>query len=1133
MTFNQSYRKYNNGPQHTGQSESVLENVAEKQLPMDLSKEAFLESVRNNASTVLIGETGSGKTTCTPAHLLEAFPDAKIAFTSPRVLPALTVSEYVAEKRGQKVGQDIGVITRQEANVSDDTRLTFMTDGVLLSMFKKDPLLMEFDIVAIDEAHERSLNIDLSLGLLKDAQKKRKAEGKKELKIIIASATIEEEKFVTYFDGVPPLKVPGRMYPVDIVYSPLENDSRGGVETEYFAAAKVTKKIISSGEEGDILIFMPGEQEIGKTVNELEQIIGNDDSFEILPLYGSLQKNEQKKVFTKNGKRKIIVSTNIAETSVTIPGVRHVIDTGTVKQKNYNPDTGIDELKLIETSQANMNQRMGRAGRTAPGTCYRLMGKEDFESREEFQKSEIKRANLGETVLRMKDMGIDDVEGFDFIESPSKESLRDALVQLYKLGALDDSGKITEMGKEMAHLEMRPDLSRMLVEAKHQECLPLMVDLCSMISANKPVMIQGKTEKAKTHEEAVAIHDQMMNQQKLKVPESDFLTLLQIWKKWTDSGYNGRFAYDHLLNVQALKDIGLTRGQLLKNLANSGMPVDYNEDAIDVSKMLKCLYSGASDAIMFSEDGGRSYYPFTNDPARNGAQIFPGSSVFKAGGNLIFAFNVSRAEKMVTDKNTGVQVKRNNLWAKTCHKLTLDDVKTLAPGSVVEKKEGDMYRSYYGSFDYHQAYGVYVFGKRIDVIHKPVEGYVPPSENSYYNPSLYRESRVEQINFVATPGDIAELFPEIYTANIDIINKVRDYQSRSNEEILFSVDQEDLLVDTYSSYREAILKFNIKTKEDVLEHKNDFRLHLEDFLSDEERARIDLRSPKEIVVNGKVFSVTYTVSVGKKIAKVLIKKIEDVGDFLQVQLPSFEGRNEVTFSLSHTQPQVINHNARYSYFGNNPENELVFCSVKELRDYYDQYQKSEEKKKRRHERKETERSEVSVPSIRIVEEIRAVPSTEKTIERKEKVEAVALDISDIRNLLLYFRGITQEKNIRELKDKDKILERIKEISRRSVEITKEMENKKEISLGNGEMSELLQSVRAIAKRIGISPSQAEQLPFVYKHNEIALAQSAKRNEVDIDEILLKKITAKSLDFALEKNAVFTDDEADEILIDLV
>jgi superfamily II DNA/RNA helicase len=1122
-----------------GLTSQASQEFSEKQLPMDAKKEAFLEAVRNQSSTILIGETGSGKTTCTPGYLLDAFPDAKIAFTSPRVLPALSVSEYVAEKRGGRVGGEIGVITRQERSVSDETRLSFMTDGILLSMFKKDPLLMEFDIVTVDEAHERSLNIDICLGLLKQAQEKRKAHGEKELKIIVASATIEEEKFVIYFDDQSALKVPGRMYPVGVVYVPPSLDQSGKQEPESTAAARLTKKIIDSSEGGDILIFMPGEQEIYSTIEEIELLVGSDNSLEILPLYGSMQKNEQKKVFTNNGKQKIIVSTNVAETSLTIPGVRHVIDTGTVKQKQYNPVTGIDELKLIKTSQANMNQRKGRAGRVAPGTCYRLMSEEDFNLRDEFLQPEIRRANLGETVLRMKDMGINDVENFPFIDSPSRTRINDAVKQLRSLGALDEKGYITEVGKEMAHLQMRPDISRMLLEAKHEGVLETMVTLCSILSAEKPVMIQGKPEKAKSLEEENKTREQMANQDKLKIQGSDFLTLLNVWNEWILSGYSGPFAYNHLLNARVLKDIGLARTQLLKNLAESGVQVDTISKPIDAHKMLLCLYKGSPGGLFYNNGSGKfsfkkaeEFFPFNEDPALYEAKIFPGSTVFKNGGNLLFALNVARTEKKITDRY-GEERIVSNLWAKICHKLTYETFEALVPGSVTEKEEGEPYVNYSGS-GYKQAVGVYVLGKKLETKEKFLPEYVPPahSRSNWRDAYDARYERQETL-FVPLPSKIESVIPEVGNNNRVTLQKIKDYLVRSGGKILLSEENRLKVDDIYAFYAEMIAKHGITTKEDMIEHANDFMVHVEDFISQDMMNSVDADTPKLIVGNSKIFAISYTHErVGGKeikVATIQIPEPKDVQDLLTVTMPAFTAVDTVSFALSYEmqRPGGWSSGQRMGV--------MKFSSLDELRTYYEQYIKAEEKRLRRHERKEQE----SVPQEPVAygkesdEKHNATPSFREEKKEKVKIEPVALDISDIRNLLAYFRSVIQVKPDRELKDKDKVLERIKEVSSKGVDALRKMEQTQSQQIDPSTLADLMQSVRVLAKRIGVPVSLAEQLPYLYKHNQNALLQAAIRNDVEKDEDLLKKIIATSIEYSLEDQKLFTEEKADEVLVELV
>ena len=1109
------------------------QETAPKQLPMDAYKEDFLEAVRNQESTILIGENGSGKTTGTPGYLLDTFPEAKIAFTSPRVLPALTVSEYVAEKRGGKIGGEIGVITRQEKNVSDETRLTFMSDGVLLSMFKNDPLLMDMDIVTIDEAHERSLNIDLCLGLLKDAQKKRKEQGKKELKIIVASATMEEEKFVDYFEGVKALKVPGRMYPVDLSYVPPGVGVDGEKESHELTAARLVKKIVTSREEGDILIFMPGEQEITKTIDEINQLVGSMSSLEVLPLYSSLQKNEQKKVFQNNGKRKIIVATNIAETSVTIPLVRHVIDTGTVKQKNYNPDTGIDELKIIETSQANMNQRMGRAGRTAPGTCYRLMSEGAFKDREEFQKPEIKRANLGETILRMKDMGINDVAHFDFIESPKKESIRDAISQLKKLGALGEDDMITDIGKKMAHLEMRPDLSRMLIEAESLGALKDMVNLCSMISSTKQLMIQGKPEKAKSEEDSRKVNEQMRNQATLRVKGSDFLTLLTIWDRYAQSNYSGAFAYNHLLNNQGLIEVGRTRSQLLKNLAEGGVQVNQTGDRVDIDKVLTSLVAGSPGGLLYSTDAGRSYNPFNDDEVLYGARIFPGSSVFKNGGNLIFALNIERTEKKEKDRFSGVEVLKSNLWAKTCHTLSAQDIEKMIPGSVIEKDDGSIHKNYNG--DYIQTQGIYILGKRIGVKSKILKGYFPPVDDRFFSSLSYENTPRREYPFTASAYGVIEVIPEVHENNSIVRLTVEDYQKRAWGGLVLSEEQKENISDIYELYTKKITALGITTKEDVLSHKNDFEIKLEDFISQEEMMRIDVNSPKVLSGDEKTFTVLYKqdvlgVHAGKKRVVIQIKEIGDIDDFLQVKLPSFFGADEVVFSLNHASIQTASYHSRYGTFGDNTSNILSFYTIDELRAYNEKHKKAEAKKLRRKERREEVTPE---ESLQVEPKEKESMIGAKPLEVKEKITPITLEIEDIRSLLLFLRGVAQGKHIRELKDKEKVLERVKDVLSKVNATIKEMEYQKSSSLDTGIYADLMQSLRIVAKRVGIPITQSEGLPYVYKHNQKALITSAERNEVEVNEELLKKITTKSIEYSLEHNAVFTDEQADEVIIELV
>jgi hypothetical protein len=1043
-----------------------------QELPIDAHRDTIIEAVRSNPSSIIIGETGSGKTTRIPLFLLHEFLDAKIAVTSPRVLPALSVSEYVAEEGlGQKVGEEVGVITRQERTVSDATRLTFMTDGILLSMLRKDQLLMGLDIVMVDEAHERSLNIDLVLGLLKQAQEARSKQGLKELKIIVTSATIEEKKFSDYFQEAPPIKVPGRLYPIDVRY---EQETNTEIPVTRRAAKKVLE-VVSSTVNGDILIFMPGEDEIRKTIDEIEERNGNNRivDFEILPLYGSMPKEEQKKVFYKNGKRKIIVATNVAETSVTIPGVRYVIDSGLAKQMNFNPITGIDELATIEISQANMNQRAGRAGRTGPGECFRLVSKEDFETREPFQVPEIMRANLSEVILHMKEMGIKNVADFDFIDKPSNARVMVALLHLAELGALDDDGNITEMGKEMSRLQMRPDLSRMLLEAKQMDehTLSAMVDLCSMLSSTKPIFVNPNVIKTKNYEESESLRERERNQNGLKIVGSDLMTLINVWEKWTDSNYRGSFAYKHLLNGKALSEVGLARQQLLKSLGVAGIEVRHGRGEVDKNKIAQAILAGAPEALFFSQSTFSrmpTYEPFNGAIDLSGAKIFPGSVVFQQGGKIIIALNLRQSDSEKDDLFGGTR-KFTNLWARTCHKLTIADLEKIKPGSVKKVPVGEPVEDWSGR-DWKQRVDVYVLGKRIDegsiIVPRPLYAEGLPPRNRFGSTSdLWRErlrephieSVQQEVSYESNPWQISGLLSEIHERNtFEVIAKVKEYRERGGKHFTLSADNLDTIDDIHNNFYARVAKEKgIKTRADVLAHASDFELRLDDFITPEMRASIDEDSPDKIRFHEKTAPITYSSERSiQKIATVNIKDIEDIPLLMEVKLPAFSFQDSVILSLSRP---AIYEAGRYRN-----AMKLTFSSFAELKSYYDQEKKAEEKRRRREERRDTERGSASAGNERIFDvrepetreepprpeqklKVELPPPVPKVVIEKgpltpEKKKEIISEVVDIKAFVVYLRGYVTAKTERELKQKENVLTAVKELVGGINSLIKELES---------------------------------------------------------------------------------------------
>ncbi len=607
-------------------SETIGESSRMKipKFPMDEHRAEVVECVRHNQNAVIIGETGSGKTTRIPDFLLDEFPEAKIAITQPRRVAARSVSRYIAGRRGERVGDEIGYQVRFEDKTTEGTRANFMTDGILLRKLQFDPLLEEYDIVMVDEAHERNLNIDFVLGLLKRVQAERKKRGMKELKVIAASATIEKEKFANYFGGSPTVEVPGRMHPVDVRY---ENEQ---VKDYTKAAAEKVKEITSSGGPGDILIFMPGEQEIRRTIQEIGEL--NLSNVEVMPLFGAMAPEDQDKIFEKNQNRKVIVSTNIAETSVTIDGVRFVIDSGLIKQKEFDPNTGIEALLTKRHAKSGCEQRKGRAGRTAPGTCYRLYPEADYSGRDGYQTPEIARSNLDHVILAMKKIGIEDVRNFEFIDPPKEEAIAQAIETLKMLGALDANEKLTKIGKTMAELPLRPEIARMVIEAEKYHCAGKICTVAAMMG-DKSVFVRPK---GKEHE-ADAAHAQFAK------GGSDFLKMLEVWQQWSAAGFNDKWARDHYLNVRQLFEVREIRSQLMRELKKQEIIVD-DTNGNDSTAIQKCVASGLIQHLMNST-GRHAYEHVIRGSGSDAIFIHPSSAAFSAAPQMMIGANVVTTSK--------------------------------------------------------------------------------------------------------------------------------------------------------------------------------------------------------------------------------------------------------------------------------------------------------------------------------------------------------------------------------------------------------------------------------------------------------------------------------------------------------
>ncbi|KAG8475275.1 hypothetical protein CXB51_032136 [Gossypium anomalum] len=490
MNANSSINKWNGRP-YSQRYYDILEK--RKTLPVWQQKEEFLQVLRANQTLILVGETGSGKTTQIPQFVLDAVdietPDKRrkmmIACTQPRRVAAMSVSRRVAEEMDVTIGEEVGYSIRFEDCSSARTVLKYLTDGMLLREAMTDPLLERYKVIILDEAHERTLATDVLFGLLKEVLKNRP-----DLKLVVMSATLEAEKFQGYFNGAPLMKVPGRLHPVEIFYT--QEPERDYLE----AAIRTVVQIHMCEPPGDILVFLTGEEEIEDACRKITKEVGNMGDqvgpVKVVPLYSTLPPAMQQKIFepapppVKEGGppgRKIVVSTNIAETSLTIDGIVYVIDPGFSKQKVYNPRVRVESLLVSPISKASAHQRSGRAGRTQPGKCFRLYTEKSFNNDLQPQTyPEILRSNLANTVLTLKKLGIDDLVHFDFMDPPAPETLMRALEVLNYLGALDDEGNLTKLGEIMSEFPLDPQMSKMLVVSSEFNCSNEILSVAAMLS---------------------------------------------------------------------------------------------------------------------------------------------------------------------------------------------------------------------------------------------------------------------------------------------------------------------------------------------------------------------------------------------------------------------------------------------------------------------------------------------------------------------------------------------------------------------------------------------------------------------------------------------------------------------------
>lgn len=526
-----------------------------KNLPIYGYRDEFLAALDQFQTIILVGETGSGKTTQLPQYLHEAGytqGGMKIGVTQPRRVAAMSVAQRVSEEMGCKIGNEVGYAIRFEDCTSDKTLIKYMTDGHLLKEVMITPSLDEYQVIMIDEAHERTVHTDILLALLKDLAKERST-----LKLLIASATINAQAFSDFFDGAPIFNVKGRSYPVEIYNTPQP-------EANYLAAAITTLfQIHTSQPSGDVLIFLTGQDEIEaaeERISDISKKLGTRvPELVICPIYANLPTDLQTKIFepTPKGARKVVLATNIAETSLTIDGIVYVIDPGFVKENVYNPATGMSKLVTVACSRASANQRSGRAGRVGPGKCFRLYTKWAFMNEmEESTTPEIQRTNLNGTVLLLKSLGINDLLTFDFMDPPPTETLIGALNQLYALSALNNRGELTKIGRQMAEFPTDPQVAKAIIASDQLACSDELLSIMAMLGESSALFFRPKGEQRVHADSARA---------RFTVKEGgDHLTYLNIWNQWVDNDFSIVWAKENFLQQRSLTRARDVRDQLAK-----------------------------------------------------------------------------------------------------------------------------------------------------------------------------------------------------------------------------------------------------------------------------------------------------------------------------------------------------------------------------------------------------------------------------------------------------------------------------------------------------------------------------------------------------------------------------------------
>ncbi len=894
-----------------------------EELPIFTKKDEIIEAIVRNQVIVVSGETGSGKTTQLPKYCLAAGRgiDGLIGCTQPRRIAATTVARRIAEELGQACGNAVGYKIRFRDRTARDGYIKMMTDGILLAETQSDRHLSAYDTIIVDEAHERSLNIDFILGILRTLIQKRT-----DLKLIITSATIDTEKFSRAFDNAPVIEVSGRMYPVDIQYPQPQSDSTQENElTHVEMAVGAVKRVLRQGRTGDMLVFMPTEQDIRETCELI--VAEKPKGAHVMPLFARLTAAEQSRVFARQPERKIIVATNVAETSITIPGIKYVIDSGLARISRYSPRTRTTSLPVVPISRSSCDQRKGRCGRVEDGICIRLFAADDYESRPQYTPPEILRANLAEVILRMISLKLGDVSEFPFIDRPDLKSIKDGFDLLFELGAIkkrlkaqgsrdkaasgaEDRGQraedrrqksegrsqkadvgghgvgyggksrgrveLTEKGRMMAGIPLDPRLSRMLIEAQKEGCIEEISIIAAALSIQDPR--ERPVEKAR---EADRVHATFYDSQ------SDFVTLLNIWRRYhshrqqvNSNNQMKRFCREHFLSYMRMRewcDIHHQISDILKEYGiwNSEFGMRNAEKG-----------RGNAERRMRKAGGGM------RSPAHRGLRLRPGGKMEKALGkglNLEFELPDSSYEKIHKSVLSGflsniAQKKENNIYRaakgrdvmifpgsglfnKAKNWIVAEEMmetsrlfaRTIAniDSDWLEDLGGDLCRRTYLDPHWEKNRGEVVASEQVSLFGLII---VPDRKISYGKVNPIDASRIF-IQTALVNADVKKPF-DFMKYNQELIDEVKDIENR--------LRRRDLLVDEHTLfefYQEKLPAiYDIRSLAKYLKQKgNDrfLRMQKETLLQYQPDTGELVQYPARLDINRHVFECSYRFDPGK------------------------------------------------------------------------------------------------------------------------------------------------------------------------------------------------------------------------------------------------------------------------------